>query len=124
MRRSFAPLSAAAVTGALFGLQHLSLLATTGRDPTDILLNVLLSATAGFALASYQLRFAWIWPLMLLHATSDFTAIHATVDAPIAWYVTIHLAFVAFGVLLLRRPAAPTTFTAPAQPATAALRSQ
>ena len=55
MQRSFASLSAAAVTGALFGLQHLSpLLATTGRDPGDILLNVLLSATAGFALASYR----------------------------------------------------------------------
>lgn len=103
MRRSFAPLSAAAVTGALFGLQHLSLLATTGRDPGDILLNVLLSGTAGFALAAYQLRFAWIWPLMLLHASSDFTAIHATVEAPLAWYVTIHVAFVAFGVLLLHR---------------------
>jgi membrane protease YdiL (CAAX protease family) len=76
LRRAFAPLAAAALTGALFGLQHLSLLATTGRDPGDVVTNVLLSGIAGFALASYHLRFAWIWPLMLLHATSDFTAIH------------------------------------------------
>ena len=102
MRRSFAPLAAAAVTGALFGLQHLSHLVTTGRDPGDVLVNVLLSGIAGFALASYQLRFAWIWPLMLLHAASDFTAIHATVDAPVAWYVAIHLVFIAVGVWLLR----------------------
>jgi membrane protease YdiL (CAAX protease family) len=108
MRRAFAPLAAAAVTGALFGLQHLSLLATTGRDPGDVLTNVLLSGIAGFALAAYQLRFAWIWPLMVLHAASDFTAIHATVEAPVAWYVAIHLLFVAVGVWLLRRPAAVT----------------
>jgi membrane protease YdiL (CAAX protease family) len=108
MRRAFAPLAAAAVTGALFGLQHLSLLATTGRDPGDILINVLLSGIAGFALAAYQLRFAWIWPLMLLHAATDFTAIHATVEAPVAWYVAIHLMFVAVGVWLLRRSAALT----------------
>lgn len=101
-RRSFRPLGATALTGALFGLQHLSALAISDRDVLDISQNVVLSGTYGFALAAYQLRFAWVWPLMLAHAASDFTVIHAGIAAPDPWYVAVHVLFILYGVCLLR----------------------
>ncbi|XUK62791.1 CPBP family intramembrane metalloprotease [Plantibacter sp. RU18] len=75
VRRSFGPSSAVAVTGVLFGLQHLSAFATTGREVDDVLLNVLVSACYGIALAAFQYRFRWVLPLVLLHAAADFTTI-------------------------------------------------
>ncbi|WP_228507084.1 CPBP family intramembrane glutamic endopeptidase [Plantibacter sp. VKM Ac-2880] len=75
MRRSFGPAGAVVLTGALFGLQHLSLFATTGRGVDDVLLNVLVSACYGIGLAAFQFRFRWVLPLILIHAAADFTTI-------------------------------------------------
>lgn len=102
MSRSAAPWLAAALTAALFGLQHLSAFATTDRGPYDVLTNVLVSGCYGFALAGFQLRFAWIWPLVLLHALADFTTIlSASGHGDVAVGVTL-VVFVALGAVLVR----------------------
>ncbi|WP_418906697.1 CPBP family intramembrane glutamic endopeptidase [Glutamicibacter endophyticus] len=101
LRRALGPVASAVLGGALFGLAHLSLLATTSRAVDDVLLNVLASATYGFALAAFQLRFHWLAPLFLVHALADFTVLMTT-PAPFAAYLLVHVGFVLLGVLLLR----------------------
>ncbi|WP_306366624.1 CPBP family intramembrane glutamic endopeptidase [Nocardiopsis sp. CC223A] len=88
-------------TAVLFGLQHLSQFAVTDRPAEEILWNVLLSAVAGFAYAAFQLRFSWLWPLILCHTAHDFTRIMAGQEAPDSWYAVVHVLLLAFGVLLL-----------------------
>jgi membrane protease YdiL (CAAX protease family) len=75
LRSAFGPLAAVSVTAALFGLQHLSAFATTGRDPVDIAGNVVVSGCVGFAFAAFQYRYRWVMPLILLHAAADFTSV-------------------------------------------------
>jgi CAAX protease family protein len=102
MRGSFGPYAAVAVTGALFGLQHLSAFATTSRGSYDILTNVLVSACYGFALAAFQLRFAWILPLILIHGLADFTTILTSGglgDLAVAGTLVV---FLTYGVLVIR----------------------
>lgn len=82
LRTAYRPWVAAACTGALFGLQHLSALALTSRGTADVLGNVLLSGVYGFALAAFQLRFRWLWPLILVHATADWVTILARESLP------------------------------------------
>lgn len=102
LRKDFSAISAVTLTAALFGLQHLSAFATTDRDPYDILTNVLASATYGFALAAFQYRFSWIWPLILIHATADFTSIlNRTYYGDLVAAAT-SVAFVVYGLLVLR----------------------
>ena len=103
LRRSWSPTLAVVFSAILFGLQHLSALLTTSRDPADVAGNVALSAVYGFALAAFQLRFAWLWPLVLVHATSDFTTILVREPVHDAWYVVGSAAMLAVGVLLVRR---------------------
>ncbi|KDA07223.1 hypothetical protein DC31_01530 [Microbacterium sp. CH12i] len=101
MRPAFGPRAAAAITGALFGLQHLSAFATTSRGVADILLNVLVSACYGFALASFQFRFHWIWPLILLHAGANFMTIFSARPLPdVAIAITL-IVFIALGLTIL-----------------------
>jgi len=103
LSRSFSALPAVAITASLFGLQHLSAFATSNRAADDILLNVLASACYGFALAAYQYRFAWIWPLIIVHAMADFTTIlTATPDTGEVLAIVTSVAFVAWGAATLR----------------------
>lgn len=99
---SYRPHLAVAITAALFGLQHLSALVLTSREAGDVLGNVALSALSGFALAAFQLRFRWLWPLILVHATADWTTILATKSLPTVFIVVAHAGFVGYGLLLLR----------------------
>ena len=102
MQRAFAPWLAVLFTAALFGLQHLSAFATSSRGAYDVLTNVLVSGCYGFALAAFQLRFAWILPLILLHASADFTTILSASghgDAVVAGTLVV---FIALGIVLLR----------------------
>ena len=115
LRRVYKPLPAAAITGALFGLQHFSALVLTSRAPGDVAMNVLLSATFGFALAAYQLRFAWLWPLALLHGMADWTTVLTANPLP-DWAIgLVHTFYLGYGVWLLRgtrlhaRPGMPRT---------------
>jgi membrane protease YdiL (CAAX protease family) len=102
MSAEFTGVPAVAITAALFGLQHLSLFATTGRGAGDILTNVLASACYGAALAAFQYRFHWIWPLILIHATADFTTTLASRDIGTAFDVTSSAVFVLYGWYVLR----------------------
>lgn len=102
LRAAYPPLPAVALTGALFGLQHLSAFALSSRSAADILGNVGLSAVVGFAYAAFQLRFRWIWPLVLAHATADFTTILAARPLPVGWIAAAHVGLVAYGLFLLR----------------------
>lgn len=108
LSHAYRPIVAVVLTGALFGLQHLSAFALTDRTADDILGNVLLSGVYGFALAAYQLRFHWIWPLILVHATADFTSVLAPEPLPDPVVAVIQLFMVGYGLVLLRgiRPSA------------------
>ncbi|WP_147394336.1 CPBP family intramembrane glutamic endopeptidase [Arthrobacter cheniae] len=107
LSRSYRAAPAVILTGALFGLQHLSLFATTDRGTFDILTNVLLSGVVGFAMAAFQYRFHWILPLILVHALADFTAIHTREPHGDAFAAATAIVFVGIGVLALRKDTAP-----------------
>lgn len=102
LSKDFRAFPAVALTAALFGLQHLSLFATSDRGAYDILANVLMSGTVGFAFAAYQYRFNWIWPLILLHAFADLTAIWARSPHGDIFAAGTAVMFVAYGVAVLR----------------------
>ncbi|MFG3341457.1 CPBP family intramembrane glutamic endopeptidase [Glycomyces sp. NPDC048151] len=107
--KSFRPLPAVALAGAMFGLQHLSLLATGSPSTEDVLTILVLTAIYGFALGAYQYRFAWVLPLILLHAASDYTQILTAAPVPFAMHVALSLGLLAYGLRLMRgRHAAPT----------------
>ncbi|WP_157975820.1 CPBP family intramembrane glutamic endopeptidase [Brachybacterium sp. YJGR34] len=102
-RRRMGPTWSAVVSGARFGLAHLSLLVTTPtRTADDTLLNVLASAPFGFALAAFQIRFRWAFSLVLVHAFANASVIFVEVDMPFVGDLAVHAAFVLVGALLLR----------------------
>lgn len=107
MRLAFGPRVAVSLTAALFGLQHLSALATTHRALDDVLLNVLVSGCFGFALAGFQFRFRWLWPLVILHAGADFTAILSARPLPDPIIAVTLLVFIAVGLTALRQRPVP-----------------
>ena len=109
MRTNFSPIWAVAITAALFGLQHLSAFATTGRDSFDILTNVLASASYGFALAAFQFRFSWIWPLILIHAVADLTSIVGRTYYGDLFAAATCVVFVVYGVFVLSATMPPST---------------
>lgn len=102
LREVFGAFSAVILTGALFGLQHLSLFATSDRGAYDVVTNVIMSGTVGFAFAAYQYRFSWIWPLVLLHALADLTAIWARSPHGDLFAAGTAVMFVVYGVAVLR----------------------
>ena len=103
MRRSFGPISAVAITGVLFGLQHLSALATTARTVDDVLLNIVVSACFGIGLAAFQYRFRWVLPLVLVHSAADFTTILSANPLPDAVVAVTCVAFLGIAALILRQ---------------------
>lgn len=111
LRSSFAAPAAVTITAALFGLQHLSAFATTGRTWDDIASNVLVSGCYGFALAAFQYRYRWVLPLILLHAAADFTTILSLRPLPDAAVAVTLVVFVVLGVLLLRDRSRRSTLT-------------
>lgn len=102
MRKSFGPVGAAALTGVLFGLQHLSAFATSNRTVDDVFLNVLVSACYGIGLAAFQYRFRWVLPLVLVHGGADFTTILSADPLPDAVIAITCLVFIATAALTLR----------------------
>lgn len=103
LQTAYRPVWAVALTAALFGAQHLSAFALTGRGAGDILGNVALSAVAGFAWAAFQWRFRWIWPLILVHATADFTTILAVQPLPEPLIALAHVGLLGYGIVVLVR---------------------
>lgn len=103
LRSAFGPLAAVALTAALFGLQHLSAFATTGRDAVDIAGNVLVSGCVGFAFAAFQYRYRWVLPLILLHAAADFTSVLSLRPLGDLVIVATAVGFVALGFVTLGR---------------------
>jgi membrane protease YdiL (CAAX protease family) len=115
MRASFPAGLAVAVTAALFGLQHLSALATTDRAFEDVALNVVVSGCYGAALAAFQFRFRWIWPLILIHAGADFTTILTTQPLGDPTVAVTLVMFLGLAVALVRNGSGPkrAQFTRP-----------
>lgn len=103
LREAYRPITAVTLTAVLFGLQHLSAFALTSRAADDVLMNVFLSGVYGFALAAFQVRFRWIWPLILVHALADFTTVLAAEPLPDLVVAASHVLLLAYGVVLLRR---------------------
>lgn len=102
MRKSFGVVAAVALTGVLFGLQHLSAFATSTRTFDDIALNVLVSACYGIGLAAFQFRFRWVLPLVLVHGGADFTTILSANPLPDAVVAVTCVVFLATAALTLR----------------------
>ncbi|MFE1664340.1 CPBP family intramembrane glutamic endopeptidase [Microbacterium sp. P02] len=102
MRSSFTAPAAVTVTAALFGLQHLSALVTTSRSLEDVMLNVVVSAGYGAALAAFQYRFRWVLPLILIHAAADFTTILTRAPLPDLLVAGTVVMFVALAAVTLR----------------------
>lgn len=103
---AFPARSAVALTAALFGMQHLSLLVTTSRSITDVLTNVLASACYGVFLGAFQYRYAWLLPLVLVHAFDDWATVlspHPFPDAVIAASCVIYVAAGAWLMAASRR---------------------
>lgn len=103
LRSAFEPLAAVALTAALFGLQHLSAFATTGRDAVDIAGNVVVSGCVGFAFAAFQHRYRWVMPLIVLHAAADFTSVLSLRPLGDLVVVATALGFLALGFFTLGR---------------------
>lgn len=118
MRRSFRPVSAVVLTGALFGMQHLSAFATSTRPVEDVLFVVVISTCYGIALAAFQYRFRWVLPLVLMHAAVDFTNILSAEPLPDAVVVLTPLAFLVTAAVTLRpfivKKSVPDTSPSPA----------
>ncbi|MEU5874358.1 CPBP family intramembrane glutamic endopeptidase [Glycomyces sp. NPDC047369] len=102
LRTAFSSTWAVVIAGVMFGLQHLSLLATGDPSTEDLLTILVLTSVYGFSLGAYQFRFAWVLPLVLLHAASDFTQILTTEPVPFAMHIAITLALLAYGIWLLK----------------------
>lgn len=111
LARAYRPFPAVLWTAGLFGLQHLSAFALTDRAVGDVLGNVVLSAIYGLALASFQLRFRWLWPLVIIHGLADWTTIlaprHYSEVIIGAWQAV----FIGYGLWLLRGVEAPESMT-------------
>ena len=104
MRLSFGALPAVSITAALFGLQHLSAFLTGDRGTEDILLNVVVSACYGFSLAAFQYRYAWVLPLIILHAAADFTTILSRQPLSDPMIGVTLIGFLLLGLVILRLP--------------------
>jgi hypothetical protein len=69
---------------------------------------VLVSACNGFAITAFQVRFRWLWPLILLHASANFTTILSARPLPDAVIAITMVMFIALGLTILRfAPARP-----------------
>lgn len=102
MRASVGIVGAVVLTGALFGLQHLSAFATSARSVDDVLLNVVVSACYGIGLAAFQYRFRWVLPLILVHGGADFTTTLSAHPLPDAVVALTCVVFIATAALTLR----------------------
>lgn len=102
MRKSFGAVTVVALTGILFGLQHLSAFATSTRTVDDVILNVLVSACYGIGLAAFQFRFRWVLPLVLVHGGADFTTTLSANMLPDAVVAVTCVVFLATAALTLR----------------------
>ncbi|MEU6248743.1 CPBP family intramembrane glutamic endopeptidase [Glycomyces sp. NPDC047010] len=102
LRTAFSSTWAVVLAGVMFGLQHLSLLATGSPSTEDLLTILVLTGVYGFALGAYQFRFTWVLPLILFHAASDFTQILTTEPVPFAMHIAIALTLLTCGIWLLK----------------------
>lgn len=116
----YRPALAVALTGALFGLQHLSAFVLTDRQAGDVLGNVGLSAVAGFAWAAWQWRFRWIGVLVVVHTLADLVTLLAAEPLPDAAIAAFHVGLLLFGVLLLATAPGRVRPAAARRPRTAA----
>ncbi|WP_158630347.1 acVLRF1 family peptidyl-tRNA hydrolase [Glycomyces terrestris] len=101
LRTAFSSRWAVLIAGVMFGLQHLSLLATGDPSTEDVVTILVLTSIYGIALGAYQVRFAWVLPLVLVHAASDFTQILTADPVPFAMHAVLSLGLLAFGLRLL-----------------------
>lgn len=115
LQSAYRPVLAVIFTAVLFGLQHLSAFALTSREAGDILGNVALSGIYGFALAAFQWRFRWIWPLILVHGLADLTTLLAPEPLPDAVIGVAQVLMLGLGAIFLAWPLRPAA--APGQPA-------
>jgi membrane protease YdiL (CAAX protease family) len=107
LRRGFAVVPAVVLTALLFGLQHFSVVATSGVAPLDAATNVGVTAIYGFAFAAYQARFAWIVPLILIHAADDFTSVLSPGAPSDAIQIVVNVVLLVTGIALLGRASSP-----------------
>jgi uncharacterized protein len=114
MLRSLASLGvwrAVIITSLIFGLLH-SLNIVAGNDPQAVLMQMAYATAIGFTFAALQVRTGIIWPLILVHFLTDFSAFLALngvtqgsrTSSPGLLIVAIYLiVFVGYGIWLLSK---------------------
>ncbi|MEU3571301.1 CPBP family intramembrane glutamic endopeptidase [Kitasatospora sp. NPDC036755] len=118
LARPLGAVRAGVLTAVLFGIGHLDNWLFFGAPLGNTLWQVLEAGAFGFFLCGARLYIGSIWPLVLLHALSDYLEIYSpgrTADWLQASDVAVDLALGL--VLLLRAPAAPPPALGPPPPA-------
>lgn len=96
------PAAAAVWVGVLFGVGHALSGFWFGRPWGDVLYVVVAAGCYGFCLAALRWHLGTIWPLVLLHALTDFTQLASPGNLPFGVRVVLVLGLVAYGWWLLR----------------------
>nr|WP_223244610.1 CPBP family intramembrane glutamic endopeptidase [Streptomyces sp. CBMA156] len=115
--RPLGPVRAAVLTAVLFGVGHLGNWLFFNAPLDNTLWQVVEAGAFGFCLCGARLYIGSIWPLVLVHALSDYLEIYSpgkTADWLQALDVAVDLGLGL--VLLLRAAAAPAPVPPPASP--------
>lgn len=105
--------TAIVLTTVMFSLTHLMNM-MSGENWWQAVMQLGYTAAIGFAFAALMLRGSAIWPLIIVHGLIDFVAfmsnpaltLDPVVEASVNGVITV--AFVGYGLWILRRPAAHT----------------
>jgi uncharacterized protein len=90
------------LTAVLFGAGHLDNWLFFGGSPTGTLWQVLEAGLFGFALCGARLFIGSVWPLVLLHAASDYCELYSSGGTP-DWLQGLGMAVdLGLGLVLLR----------------------
>jgi uncharacterized protein len=92
---------AVVISSLLFGLAHLSNIVLRDGSPAITVAQAVGSATGGVGLAALRLRTNTIWPLILLHAFSDFFFQLGNLPVPLV-DAAHDVILLAYGIYLLR----------------------
>ncbi|OMQ09278.1 hypothetical protein A7K94_0222065, partial [Modestobacter sp. VKM Ac-2676] len=96
------PAAAAVWVGVFFGLGHAMSGFWFGRPWGDVLYVVVAAGCYGFCLAALRWHLGTVWPLVLLHALTDFTQLASPGNLPFGVRLALVAGLVAYGWWLLR----------------------
>lgn len=102
--RAVPPVGRAVGVGLLFGLGHVLSGVVFGRDLAYLAFQVPHACVVGFAFAALRMQVVSIWPLVALHAWSNFMVLTSPPGAVPEWWEGFKLAAIlALGVVVVRQ---------------------